>query len=73
MKIDVELPMRASAADRTRRQAFNRALFTRLARAAGAQAWQEGAQVLGQIRNWVLVNLVLGALIIVATQLGSVS
>jgi len=49
------------------------ALFTRLARAAAAQAWQEGAQVLGQIRNWVLVNLVLGALIIVATQLGSMS
>ena len=31
MKIDVELPMRASAADGGRRQAFNRALFTRLA------------------------------------------
>jgi uncharacterized membrane protein len=48
-------------------------LFTRLTRAAGAQAWQEGAQVLGQIRNWVLVNLCLGVLIIGATQLGRMS
>lgn len=49
------------------------ALFKRLARATAAQAWQEGAQVLGRIRNWVLVNLCLGVLIIVATQVGSVS
>ena len=48
-------------------------LFKRLERAANAQIWPVGAQALGSIRNWVLVNLVLGLVIIVVTRLGAVS
>ncbi len=48
-------------------------LFRRLERAANAQLWPVGAQALGSIRSWVLVNLVLGVVIIVVTRLGAVS
>jgi uncharacterized membrane protein len=48
-------------------------LFRRLGRAVATQAWPDGAAALGSIRTWVMVNLVLGVAIVVATQLGSVS
>jgi uncharacterized membrane protein len=47
------------------------ALFARLQRAAGAQQWPAAAAALASIRGWVLVNLVLGALIVVVTRLGA--
>jgi uncharacterized membrane protein len=48
-------------------------LFKRLEQAANAQAWPVGAQVLGSIRQWVVANVILGVVIIVATRLGAVS
>jgi uncharacterized membrane protein len=45
------------------------ALFKRLARAVAAADWPAGAAALGQIRQWVLVNLALGVVIIAATLL----
>ena len=48
-------------------------LFKRLALAADTQTWPAGAQALASIRSWVLVNLGLGVVIVVATQFGSVS
>jgi uncharacterized membrane protein len=46
-------------------------LFRRLTHAVDAQAWPTGAAVLGSIRNWVMANLALGVVIVVATQVGS--
>jgi uncharacterized membrane protein len=48
-------------------------LFKRLQRAVDTQAWPAGAQALGSIRSWVMLNLGLGVVIVVATQVGSVS
>lgn len=44
-------------------------LFKRLARAVAAADWPAGGAALGQIRQWVLVNLVLGAVIVLTTLL----
>lgn len=48
-------------------------LFRRLDRAVQAQDWPLAGQALGSIRSWVLVNLWLGIIIIVAIRLGAVS
>ena len=45
------------------------ALFPRLARAVAASDWPAGAAALGQIRQWVAVNLGLGTLVLVVTLL----
>lgn len=47
------------------------ALFKRLSRAVAASDWAAGGQALAQIRQWVLANLVIGVLIIVAVLLMS--
>lgn len=46
-------------------------LYKRLSAAVAAQDWPVGAAQLGQIRQWVLVNLVLGLLIVVVVRLGA--
>lgn len=46
-------------------------LFKRLQRAVQAKDGPAGAAALGRIRNWVMVNLVLGVLIVVVMRLGS--
>lgn len=43
------------------------ALFKRLARAVDAADWPAGGAAMGQIRQWVAVNLALGTVILVAT------
>ena len=48
-------------------------LFKRLQRATASQQWPVGAVVLGSIRSWVVVNLMLGVVIIVVTRLGTAS
>lgn len=45
-------------------------LYRRLGQAVGASNWSDGALALGQIRNWVAVNLVLGVVIVVVTLVG---
>ena len=45
------------------------ALFKRLARAVAASDWPAGGAALGQIRQWVLVNLALGTVILLVTLL----
>ena len=45
-------------------------LFKRLSGAVQAQDWPAGADALGQIRGWVLVNLGLGVLIVLVTLVG---
>ena len=45
------------------------ALFKRLARTVAASDWPAGGAALGQIRQWVLVNLVLGTVILLLTLL----
>lgn len=45
-------------------------LYPRLSRAVTAAAWPAGGAVLASIRNWVVVNLVLGVLIVLVTLLG---
>ena len=47
--------------------------WARLQRAAEQGAWPEAAAALGRIRTLVIVNLVLGTVIIVATRLGAVA
>lgn len=46
------------------------ALFKRLGRAVTAADWPAGAGALGQIRQWVVVNMVLGVLIILVLRVG---
>lgn len=45
------------------------ALYKRLSRAVAASDWPAGGAALGQIRQWVLVNLVLGVVIMAVTLL----
>jgi uncharacterized membrane protein len=45
------------------------ALYPRLQRAVAASDWPAGGQALGSIRQWVALNLALGGLIVVITQL----
>lgn len=45
------------------------ALYKRLSRAVAAADWPAGGAALGQIRQWVLVNLVLGVVIMAVTLL----
>lgn len=45
------------------------ALYPRLQRAVAASDWPAGGQALGRIRPWVAMNLALGGLIVVITQL----
>jgi uncharacterized membrane protein len=45
------------------------ALFPRLARAVAASDWPAGAAALAQVRQWVLVNLALGTLVLLVTLL----
>ena len=49
------------------------ALYPRLSRAVAGQAWPAGATALLAIRRWVMVNLSLGVVIVVATLLGASS
>lgn len=44
-------------------------LFKRLARAVTAADWPAGGAALGQIRQWVLANLVLGTVVLLVTLL----
>ena len=44
-------------------------LFKRLARAVAMADWPAGGAAMGQIRQWVLLNLVLGAVILLVTLL----
>jgi uncharacterized membrane protein len=44
-------------------------LFKRLARAVAAADWPAGGAALGQVRQWVLVNLALGTVILLVTLL----
>jgi uncharacterized membrane protein len=46
------------------------ALYARLGRAVAAADWPAGAVALGQVRQWVAVNLGLGLLIIVVVLVG---
>ena len=43
------------------------ALFKRLSRAVSASDWPAGGAALGQIRQWVAMNLALGTVILVVT------
>ena len=43
------------------------ALYKRLGRAVAASDWTAGGAALGQVRSWVLVNLVLGIVVVVVT------
>ena len=43
------------------------ALFKRLSRAVDGADWPAGSAALGQIRQWVVVNLALGTVILVVT------
>ncbi len=45
------------------------ALYRRLSAAVNAGEWPRAGMALGQIRRWVLVNLVLGVVIVLATLL----
>lgn len=45
-------------------------LYKRLSRATQALDWPAGAAALGQIRTWMLINLVLGVLIVLVTLIG---
>jgi len=45
------------------------ALYKKLSRAVTAAEWTSGGAVLGQIRKWVLINMVLGLLVIIVTLL----
>jgi len=45
------------------------ALFKRLSRAVDAADWPAGGAALGQIRQWVAINLGLGVLIMAVTLL----
>lgn len=49
------------------------ALYGRLKRAVATQDWPAGGAALNEIRFWVGANLSLGALIVAAVSLGSVS
>ena len=45
------------------------ALYRRLDRAVAAEQWAAGGQALGQIRQWVAVNLGLGTVVLLVTLL----
>lgn len=45
------------------------ALYKKLSRAVTAAEWTSGGAVLGQIRQWVLLNMVLGLVVIIVTLL----
>jgi uncharacterized membrane protein len=45
-------------------------LYKRLDRAVTAANWPSGAQVLGQIRQWVVVNLAIGVGIVLVLRMG---
>jgi uncharacterized membrane protein len=45
-------------------------LYARLGRAVAAADWPAGAAALGQVRQWVAINLGLGVVIIVAVLVG---
>jgi len=49
------------------------ALYKRLSRAVTAAAWPAGGAALASIRTWVMVNLVIGVVIVVITQVGLAS
>jgi uncharacterized membrane protein len=49
------------------------ALYKRLTRAVTAAAWPAGGAALDSIRTWVMVNLVIGVVIVVITQVGLAS
>ena len=49
------------------------ALYKRLSRAVTAAAWPAGDAALASIRTWVMVNLVIGVVIVLVTQLGLAS
>jgi uncharacterized membrane protein len=49
------------------------ALYKRLTRAVTAAAWPAGGTALDSIRTWVMVNLVIGVVIVVITQVGLAS
>jgi uncharacterized membrane protein len=46
-------------------------LFKRMQRAVEAQDWPAGAAAMGEIRKWVTVNLVIGALVVVVMRMGA--
>jgi uncharacterized membrane protein len=48
-------------------------LYPRLKRAVADQEWQAGGVLLGEIRNWVAVNLGLGTLIVVVVVMGAMT
>ncbi len=45
--------------------------YRRLQRAARAQDWPAGAAALESIRNWVVLNLVIGVVVIVVMRVGA--
>lgn len=49
------------------------ALYKRLSRAVTAAAWPAGGAALASIRTWVMVNLAIGVVIVVITQVGLAS
>jgi len=49
------------------------ALYKRLSRAVTAAAWPAGGAALASIRTWVMVNLVIGVVIVLVTQVGLAS
>jgi uncharacterized membrane protein len=49
------------------------ALYKRLSRAVTAAAWPAGGAALASIRTWVMVNLAIGVVIVLVTQLGLAS
>ena len=49
------------------------ALYKRLSRAVTAAAWPAGSAALASIRTWVMVNLAIGVVIVLVTQLGLAS
>jgi uncharacterized membrane protein len=49
------------------------ALYKRLSRAVTAAAWPAGGAALASIRTWVMVNLAIGVVIVLITQVGLAS
>ena len=49
------------------------ALYKRLSRAVTAAAWPAGGAALASIRTWVMVNLAIGVVIVLVTQVGLAS
>lgn len=48
-------------------------LYPRLSQAVSAASWPAGSAALASIRGWMMVNMVIGVVIVVATLMGALS